>query len=190
MSIDPHCPRRKPDRLVILACSRRKRPDAGLMPAIDRYDGPLWQTLRTIDRPGRIAQAAFLSARFGLRDARWTELPDYDTHMTDTIADAMIHGGITTRWPRPSSPRRPDTVGLHPACEFASMAHAAGGAFSDIALVGGCRYIRVLECWITAFRLSGWISPDARICMVNAPIGLMRQQLRAWLKDGLSCSST
>lgn len=190
MSVERHSSRRKPTRLVIIACSQRKRPDAGLLPAIDRYDGPLWQTLRTIDRPGTLAQAAVLSAHFGLRDARWTELPDYDTPMTDAIADAMVRGGITTRWPRPSSPRRPDTVGLHPACEFASMAHAGGGAFTNLALVGGHRYICVLESWIVAFRLSGWIAPDARICVVNGPIGVMRQRLRAWLEEGLSCSST
>src|SRR3546814_7213550 len=33
-------------RLLILACSATKRQDDGYMPAIDRYDGPLWQTVR------------------------------------------------------------------------------------------------------------------------------------------------
>lgn len=30
-------------RLLILACSQRKRPDPGLLPAIERYDGPQFQ---------------------------------------------------------------------------------------------------------------------------------------------------
>ncbi|MFN8458221.1 MAG: hypothetical protein U0401_26815 [Anaerolineae bacterium] len=29
----------KSKRLLILACSQRKRPDPGLLPAIERYDG-------------------------------------------------------------------------------------------------------------------------------------------------------
>jgi hypothetical protein len=29
----------KPRYLLILACSQRKRPDPGLLPAIERYDG-------------------------------------------------------------------------------------------------------------------------------------------------------
>lgn len=39
-------------RLVILACSARKRPDAAYLPAIERYDGPLWKTLRAADPTG------------------------------------------------------------------------------------------------------------------------------------------
>lgn len=179
----------KPARLMILACSQRKRPDPGRIPAIDRYDGPLWQTLRTIDRDGANAQVAVLSAGFGLRDARWTTLPDYDTAMTDATADAMIRGSIVTRWPRPSSARIPDSTGIHPACELAAMANAAGGAFRDIALVGGLRYIPVLESWLPAFTAAGWVTPAARIVIVNGPIGRMRQSIRAWLEEGAPCSS-
>src|SRR3546814_1674129 len=36
------------DRLLILACSATKRSRPGWIPAVDRYDGPLWQTLRAI----------------------------------------------------------------------------------------------------------------------------------------------
>lgn len=50
-------------RLVILACSATKRPDPGYIPARERYDGPLWRTLRAVDPDGRRAEAAFLSAR-------------------------------------------------------------------------------------------------------------------------------
>jgi hypothetical protein len=32
--------------MLILACSRRKRPDEGLLPAIERYDGPAFRVLR------------------------------------------------------------------------------------------------------------------------------------------------
>jgi hypothetical protein len=33
-------------RMLILACSRRKRPDEGLLPAIERYDGPAFRMVR------------------------------------------------------------------------------------------------------------------------------------------------
>ena len=39
------------------------------MPARDRYDGPLWRTLRHVDRDGSKAKVAFLSARYGFRTA-------------------------------------------------------------------------------------------------------------------------
>ena len=37
-------------RLLLLSCSQRKRPDPGLLPAIERYDGPQYQVLRTFIR--------------------------------------------------------------------------------------------------------------------------------------------
>ena len=39
-------------RLLVLACSATKRPDAGYIPARERYDGPLWRTLRAVDPDG------------------------------------------------------------------------------------------------------------------------------------------
>jgi hypothetical protein len=32
--------------MLILACSRRKRPDEGLLPAIEPYDGPAFRMVR------------------------------------------------------------------------------------------------------------------------------------------------
>ncbi len=36
-------------RPLILACAATKRSNPGYMPAIERYNGPLWQTLRAVD---------------------------------------------------------------------------------------------------------------------------------------------
>ena len=33
-------------RLLILSCSQRKRPDRVLLPALERYDGPVFRMLR------------------------------------------------------------------------------------------------------------------------------------------------
>jgi len=35
-------------RLLILSCSQRKRPDSGLLPAIERYDGPVFRVVSII----------------------------------------------------------------------------------------------------------------------------------------------
>lgn len=80
--------------LLILACSRRKRA-GGIMPAWQRYDGPVWQSLR--QRLADLPRAALafsgdganqldvlvLSARFGLIGA-WTPIPDYDQRLDAT----------------------------------------------------------------------------------------------------------
>jgi hypothetical protein len=73
----------RPRRLLVLACSATKRPDPDRIPARHRYDGPLWRTLRATDPNDRLARVAFLSARFGFRDAR-TEIEDYDARLTRT----------------------------------------------------------------------------------------------------------
>jgi hypothetical protein len=85
-------------RLLILACSATKNPSEEEMPAIDRYDGPLWQTLRAVDRHGSRATVLFLSAHYGLRKAT-TLIEGYDQSLTPALARQMIRGGIRQHWP-------------------------------------------------------------------------------------------
>ncbi|KMO26498.1 hypothetical protein VQ02_34160, partial [Methylobacterium variabile] len=131
-------------RLLVLACSATKRPDPDRIPALARYDGPLWRTLRAADPEGRRAKVAFLSAHYGFRDAE-TPIADYDARLTKDLAERMIAGGVTTRWPRPPSPRRPDTYGIHPGAEIASLARHGAEPFAEIALVGGQLYVEVMH---------------------------------------------
>jgi cytoplasmic iron level regulating protein YaaA (DUF328/UPF0246 family) len=78
-------------RLLILACGATKRPDAHLLPALDRYDGPPYRTLRKA-----LAQLAeeqrptvlILSAEFGLIPAD-ALIPDYDRRMTASRATSL-----------------------------------------------------------------------------------------------------
>lgn len=74
-----------PSRLLILACSKRKRISPSLLPAIERYDGPAFQTLRKYlrEEPDGAADLAVwvLSAQFGLIDGS-TPIPTYDQEMT------------------------------------------------------------------------------------------------------------
>lgn len=78
-------------KLIIMACSATKKRDAGEIPAIDRYDGPMWRTLRAQLQRTPEAKAAALSgelliwvvsARYGFFDAVATPIRDYDQKMT------------------------------------------------------------------------------------------------------------
>ncbi|WP_019998520.1 hypothetical protein [Aureimonas ureilytica] len=171
---------KRSSRLVLISCSATKRPDGARMPAIERYDGPLWQTLRTADPNGTLAQVAFLSAHYGFRSAS-TPIADYDARLTRDLADAMIAGGMTTRWPRPRLASMPDTVGAHPGVEIAGLYHAAGEPLRDIALVGGALYLEVMRAFLVGFREMGCIAADATVTEINGPIGFMRRDLRRWL---------
>lgn len=69
--------------LVILSCSRRKKRTSRPIPAIDRYDGPLFQVLRKHirERPEVPPATYILSGRFGLIDANFPT-PRYSHQLT------------------------------------------------------------------------------------------------------------
>ncbi len=74
--------------MLIVACSQRKRLDSGPLPAIDRYDGPAFRTLRKAKREGywpESLEMLILSAEFGLIEAG-TLIPWYDRRMTPARA--------------------------------------------------------------------------------------------------------
>jgi hypothetical protein len=75
--------------LVILGCSRRKKRTSRPIPAIDRYDGPLFQVLRKHirERPEVPPATYILSGRFGLIDADFPT-PRYNHQLT--AADISI----------------------------------------------------------------------------------------------------
>lgn len=96
-------------RLLIVACSRAKRPDAGSLPAIDRYDGPTFRLLRKARGLGLLADTRImiLSAKHGLIPEYWM-IGDYDQRMTPARA-AELAGEVTLtlwRW-----------LGQRPACQ-------------------------------------------------------------------------
>lgn len=168
-------------RLLILACSATKRTTAGWLPARERYDGPLWQTLRAADPTGQKATPAFLSARYGFGSAD-TPIQDYNLRLTADLAARMIEGGVSTRWPRPTRPRDPDTFGDSAAIALASMSQFGDAPFDEVALVGGHLYLTVMRAFIPDFIRLGGIRADAPIVEINNTIGLMRRELREWLR--------
>jgi len=56
-----------------------------------------------------------------------------------------------------------------------------GQPFRDVAVCGGHRYVRVACSWLPDFRAMRQVAADAPLTVINAPIGLMRARLRAWL---------
>lgn len=68
-----------PDRLLLISCSKRKRADYKLMPAIDRYDGPAFYVLRRYLREidDRHLSVYILSAEFGIINVQKL-IPYYD----------------------------------------------------------------------------------------------------------------
>ncbi len=70
-------------RLLLISCSQRKRRDPGLLPAINRYDGPAFQVLRRYLRTPRHPQLQVyvLSAEFGVISSH-TPIPYYNRRMT------------------------------------------------------------------------------------------------------------
>jgi hypothetical protein len=56
------------NRLLILACSQKKNPAPGPLPAVERYDGPAFRVLRRFLRecPGGSLTVLILSAEYGL----------------------------------------------------------------------------------------------------------------------------
>lgn len=81
-------------RLLITSCSATKRPGAEPMPAIERYDGPSFKTIRKSLRDLPIAQRPhilILSAKYGLiRDD--VPIEDYDLRMRAQLAGQIANG--------------------------------------------------------------------------------------------------
>lgn len=81
-------------RLLVMACSATKKADDQLLPAIDRYDGPSYKTVRKW-RANHEDQASgldilILSAEFGLMNALTTSIPTYDRRMTGDRANELM----------------------------------------------------------------------------------------------------
>ena len=70
-------------RLLFIACSQRKNPAEGVLPALDRYDGPAFGVLRKYLRETERDEPVVMivSARYGLIAAE-KKIPNYDCRMS------------------------------------------------------------------------------------------------------------
>jgi hypothetical protein len=140
--------------LLILGCSARKRPTLAPLPAIERYDGPLYRVLRKALREGAAPQPLdilIISARYGLlRGCDLVEL--YDQRMTRRQAE----------WLR-------EEIGVRIAAELSGRtyrhAHISLGA-DYLAALGGAGVI------------AGYAG---RTSLASGGLGQRQSQLRDWL---------
>lgn len=77
-------------RLLILACSQRKKPGQRKLPAIERYDGPAFRVVRKYLREsdGDPIRILILSAKYGLIAAN-EKIGNYDCRLNQTAALRM-----------------------------------------------------------------------------------------------------
>lgn len=77
-------------RLLVLACSRRKRDTADPLLALERYDGGLFRIVRRFLRSSEatLLDILIVSAEYGLLDAT-TPIPRYERRMTAARAQAL-----------------------------------------------------------------------------------------------------
>lgn len=149
-----------PRRLLILSCSKRKRSDESLLPAIERYDGPFFRVLRrylwtcsAADSGSQEQPETFiLSAEFGLISAH-QPIPFYEHRMTAERAEAL----------------RPDVLN--------TVRHllAPGQSYHELFLCLGQEYHHALEGW------ERWRPPDLAVRCAHGSIGVRQAQLRDWL---------
>jgi hypothetical protein len=85
------------DRLLILSCSQRKAPATGQVPAIDRYDGPVFRVLRNYLREGSPGPLTVLivSAKYGLIESS-RRIPTYDCRMSQARANELRPSVLAT----------------------------------------------------------------------------------------------
>lgn len=82
---------------MILACSATKRVDEGVLPAVERYDGPQYRVLRnrlrSVTWPEELS-VGVLSAEFGLMGGM-TSIPNYDRRI-DAERAGVMRAQVTT----------------------------------------------------------------------------------------------
>jgi len=143
-------------RVLILACSARKRDDPQPMPALQRYDGIFHRVLRrwlhTAETSQKESLAIFiLSAEFGLIEAT-TLIPYYDRKMDKARAQELA--------PRVVAELRARLQSASPCEVFLAM-----GKVYRLALMP----------------VNQWLPPSAMLYIASGGIGQQAAQLREWL---------
>jgi hypothetical protein len=143
--------------LVIMACCCTKAAATTPIPAIELYQGVMYQTLREHRPAHDDLEVLIVSAEHGLL---WgtDEIETYDQRMTAERADELIAAGIPD-----------DMVFFDPMYE-------------RILLAGGAEYRRVMRAYVDAMRAFGQIADRADVMEVHGGIGEQRQQLAAFLR--------
>ena len=143
--------------LLIISCSQRKIEAPGVLPAIDRYDGPTYWCLRkfrdTFGFPKNL-RILILSAKYQLIFPE-TEIENYDDKMTRARAES-IAGGVQ--------------IDLKRCLDFYQIAY---GGTDQVFINLGKTYMRTLD---------GFHWGPISTMEASGGIGLKTQQMKAWLE--------
>lgn len=142
-------------RCLILSCSRAKHGAPELLPAVQRYTGPMYQVLRRYlrEKPEESNHLSvyILSARYGLIESQ-TPIPSYDQKMTPTRAVEL----------------RPDVLNM------AQQVIAPIG-YGEIYLAMGQTYLSAMD------GLAGLLNGSTRLIVSQDSSGKQLTALRNWL---------
>lgn len=138
--------------LIVMACSATKRDDPGELPAIDRYDGPMWRTLRAaLAEPiTHQPEVWFLSARYGFHPAT-LPIVNYDGVLSEARARDLLR---------------------MPSSNHAAFAEEVAG-HDRVLFAGGFLYRDTMRRAAPRIRLLSETDGEG--------IGHHRSQLRAWI---------
>ena len=140
-------------RALFLACSGRKATHPGLLPAVERYDGPCFRVLRRYLRssPEDSLGAWVLSGEYGLIHSS-APIPAYNRRMTLQRSEELkevVRETFARAWE--------ETL------------------FDDVFVCLGSAYARVMaDCW-------AHLPPNVSVRFATGAIGGRASQLRAWL---------
>jgi hypothetical protein len=154
-------------RLLLLACSATKRIDHRAIPAMYRYDGIAWRTLRAWLQPEGNQEAYeakkeqldiyTISAKYGILMA-WEPIYTYDQQM-DAARAAEI---------------RTERIGVRALEEQVAWVRKHHGGYTHTMIAGGRRYQSILP-----ELLSPSYGPVSR---TSGGIGVQLGQLKRWLE--------
>lgn len=173
--------------LIVMACSATKRDDPGELPAIDRYDGPMWRTLRAAlaELPDdRRPEVWFLSARYGFHPAS-LPIVNYDGVLSEARARDLLrmpssnHAGFAEEF------RRHDRVLFAGGLLYrATMGRATGGFRHQVDQTDGegiGHHRAKLRAWIAKHCQP----PTVHVCGGEHLDQGQRRELRDWITKEL-----
>lgn len=141
-------------RLLILSCSQRKSTSEDLLPAIERYNGPLFFVLRRFIR----------------------ECPRQARHLDVSVLSAA-YGLIPWDFPTPLYDRKMNTsriVELQPQIET-TFSNILQNKYTSICFVLGKIYLKAFK------DLRPLIPASTESMVADGPIGKKQAQLKKWL---------
>lgn len=142
-------------RLLVIACSESKKDSAELMPAIDRYDGPMWKVLRSFTQGKSMPEIGMdvyvLSAEYGLIPAT-QPIPWYNHVMTEERANELHE---------------------HALNQLASLVEEN---YSQVCFALSQLYLLALDGW------ESLIPQNLTVTVTDGPMATKLGQLRSWLR--------